>query len=109
MTHIAPCGIDCSACSIYIAAHDAEAAERLAQEWKSWQPAAEASWFKCRGCRGDRSACWSENCDIHACCVEDKGMDSCSQCGDFPCSKLAVWAADSPHHAAALEYLKQMR
>jgi len=31
MSMIAPCGLDCSACAIYIAAHHPEAAERLVE------------------------------------------------------------------------------
>ncbi len=107
---IAPCGIDCSACEIYKAAHDPKLAEEVAKQWReSWQPKADASWFVCKGCRGDRSLCWSGDCKIHACCVEQHGLDSCSACDDFPCEELQKWASEYPHHGAAFERLNEMR
>ena len=88
---IAPCGIDCSQCEIFKAANDPQLAEETAKRWcESWQPKADASWFVCRGCRVDRSLCWTDDCRIYACCVEERGLDSCSICGDFPCEELQI-------------------
>ena len=79
-------------------------------DWRAtWQPKAEAGWFRCQGCRGDRSVCWSEDCGLYACCVETKKLEFCSQCDDFPCGELTKWAADYAHHVPALERLKAMR
>ena len=76
---IAPCGLDCSHCPIFIAAQDPEAAERLAQDWhSSGHPNAEPGWFRCQGCRGDRSVCWSEDCGVYKCCVDGKSLGFCN-------------------------------
>ena len=107
---LAPCGIDCGVCPILRAAQDPKEAERLAEGWRAaGQPKAEPGWFRCQGCRGERSLCWTENCQIYACCVEEKGLDFCSQCDDFACEKLLAWVGADPHHAAALARLKEMR
>ncbi len=106
----APCGIDCTTCSIYQAANDPAKAACLAEEWKkTWLPDVTPEWFVCQGCRADRSLCWSGDCSIHACCVEQKGLDLCSQCDEFPCAKIEEWGAKPAHHVAAFEWLKSMR
>ena len=107
---IAPCGIDCSECEILRAANDPQLAEETAKRWReTWQPKADASWFVCQGCRGDRAKCWTDDCKIYACCVEERGLDSCSVCGSFPCEELQKWAAESSNHRTAFERLKEMR
>ncbi len=105
---LAPCGIDCSECEIFVAARDPAAAEHLAEQWRSWNPKAEASWFRCQGCRGDRSVRWTEDCAIAA-CAEEKGIRFCSECGEFPCKRLEDWAAAYPHHQKAFDRLVEMR
>ena len=109
MPTIAPCGLDCSACAIYIAAHDPEAAERLAKQWRQGiSEKAKAEWFRCQGCRGDKSVRWCDDCKI-AECAEERGLEFCSQCDDFPCVLLLVWAEEPEPHRIAFERLKQMR
>lgn len=105
---LAPCGIDCAACDIYQAAQDPAAAERLAERWRANGHAnAEAGWFRCQGCRGDRTLCWCDDCHIFT-CAEEKGVANCSQCADFPCQPLQEWGAQYAHHVQALEKLKSM-
>lgn len=107
---MAPCGIDCSQCDIYKAANDPEFAQKLAAQWReTWMPKAQADWFKCHGCVADHSLCWSEDCRIYKCCVENRKLDSCSHCDDFPCEELEKWAAEYPNHQHAFEELKRMR
>lgn len=99
------CGIDCATCSIYLAAQDTEAARRLAEAWQAaGTPDAQPDWFKCQGCRGERSACWSDNCELRSCCT-DRGLTHCGQCGDFPCATYLAWIGPYPHHRAAYEKL----
>ena len=106
----APCGIDCGQCSIYLAAQDPGAAERLAEAWRAGGNArASADWFRCQGCRGDRAECWSEDCAIAACCGEERGLTLCSECGDFPCERLVKWGEEYPHHRQAMEWLAEER
>jgi hypothetical protein len=107
---VAPCGIDCATCQIFIAANDPQQAERLAESWRAGgRPQSKAEWFQCQGCRGDEAKLWSEDCLIRKCCMDEKGLESCSQCEDFPCETLERWTARPEHHAAAFKRLKEMK
>jgi hypothetical protein len=62
----------------------------------------------CPTCRGDRTLHWSEDCSIRKCCVDDKGLEHCSECGDFPCEQFSDWAKTSPRQAEAMKRLHSM-
>jgi len=115
---IAVCGIDCTACTIRIASlGDTEAVEELVVWWKK------EGWLKedegmpellkqspfCQHCRGDRSMHWSANCWILKCCVDDKGLEYCYECEQFPCERLNKWAQGNSDYTQALERLHQMK
>lgn len=114
---IAVCGMDCESCDIRRAPEDSEAAQRLVQWFRN------EGWLKegegieeivkrsmyCRGCRGDRSIHWSPDCWILTCCVEEKGHQFCSQCEDFPCTRLTEHACQRELYQHALNRLKAMR
>lgn len=107
---LAPCGIDCSTCDIFQAARDPAFAQRLAETLSAGGAShAEASWFQCKGCWGDRSVCWSDDCAIYRCCVEERHLASCSECADFPCTELQTWAGEYTNHRAAYARLKELR
>lgn len=115
---IAVCGIDCTNCPLLKASRgDAQAAEHLAGWWRS------EGWLKedegatevllrgphCLGCRGDRATHWSANCWILKCCVDDKGLGSCHECGEFACEQLLEWAAQNDGYTEALNCLRRMK
>ncbi len=114
---IGACGLLCHECSIHKATED----EEIAKEVRDWF--VEMGWLNgnvnidefmkdgpyCSGCHGDREKHWSPTCWILDCCVDDKGLDNCSQCSDFPCSKLENWAMENDGYKEALERLKQMK
>lgn len=101
----APCGLDCAACDIFKAAQDPGAAVQLAASWRSWSPDAQPEWFRCKGCRGERSLRWCEDCRIAGCC-DEKAIEDCSRCADFPCKDYTDWIGPYAHHQAAYERLK---
>lgn len=106
---IAVCGLDCTECNIFQAAHDPAFAQRLTQAFKARGRAdAKPEWFQCQGCRGNRGKCWSDDCWIWQCCVGERGLDSCHRCGDFPCARLTAWAAQDARYTKALERLKSL-
>ncbi len=106
---IAVCGLDCAECDIFQAARDPALAERLVERFKArGRTDATPAWFQCQGCRGDRARCWSDDCWIWQCCVAGRQLDSCARCADFPCSKLAGWAAGSARYTRALECLRAL-
>lgn len=106
---IAPCGIECDKCSVYLASDNPEMAERLADSFKkNVDPNAEPSWFHCQGCPGDRKDHWNPNCWILVCCVDNKKLQHCNQCPEFACEGLVEWAGLREQHKNGLEYLKRM-
>jgi len=106
---IGACGIVCDECDIHRAAEDASLAKEIAarfQQRLGTEVAAED--IRCEGCKGARDRHWSPDCWILKCCVDERGLEFCYQCEDFPCPRLAEWASTSPRYTAALERLKKM-
>ncbi|HPQ39256.1 MAG TPA: DUF3795 domain-containing protein [bacterium] len=63
----------------------------------------------CGGCRGSRDTHWSPDCFFLS-SAEEKGLDYCFQCDEFPCEPLRGFAADGhEHHRITVENLKRMR
>lgn len=108
---IAPCGIDCMPCPIRRAADDPEFRAVFTEEArKSWAPDATEDWWRCQGCRGDDSVCWGDGCGIRHCCLEERKLQDCSWCGDFPCRLILDFEEDEHgHHTAAVGNLRRMR
>ncbi|UCD09257.1 MAG: DUF3795 domain-containing protein [Dehalococcoidales bacterium] len=53
---------------------------------------------------GKRKNNFSNDCHIRSCC-EEKGINHCGDCGDFPCEKYIEWIDNLDHHKKAMEYL----
>jgi hypothetical protein len=107
---IAVCGLDCAACDIYRAPQCPEIAQRIA-DWLRDERGVEcgADAIRCSTCRGERSACWSDDCWIRACCVDENKLDSCHRCPEFPCARLSEWSTGSERYGQALEHLRSMK
>ena len=108
---LAACGMDCSQCPIRKAANDSEFAEKLAEDWRrSGHPKASAGWFRCQGCHGPEPLIWTDDCGIRQCCVKDRDLKNCSQCGAFPCGRIVAFENDgNPNHRAAINRLREVR
>lgn len=92
---IAPCGIDCANCELFEANGNREAWERAAG-----RRGGKAEDFACKGCRKGNGCSFFSNCQTLA-CVTAHRVDFCSDCGEFPCTKLmplADGAAFYPHN-----------
>jgi hypothetical protein len=114
---IAACGLDCTDCEIRLVPFDAEIAQGVAAWFKErgWLEESEGvaeileRKMYCKGCHGDRSLHWSPDCWILQCCVNQHGLQHCSECRDFPCERLVEWAGQNEGYAQALERLQGMR
>ncbi len=80
---VAACGIDCGNCSLNPCKDDPALMDRLVQRGIPREK------LPCPGCRNVAGRCpvISAPCETYE-CVQQKAVDFCSQCGDFPCSKL---------------------
>ena len=111
---LAACGLNCENCEIRLAPVDPEAAEVIVRWFKSqgWlsenegMPEVIKRKMYCTGCLGSRETHWSADCWILQCCVDDKHLDNCSQCPDFPCERLIEWSKKDDSYADAFRNLK---
>jgi hypothetical protein len=80
---VAPCGIDCGTCELYVCRDNPQLLSYLASRGipKDNLP--------CAGCRDLEGCCpvIAGPCASYA-CAQEKGVAFCFDCGDFPCSKL---------------------
>lgn len=107
---IAACGLDCGECGIFKATNDVERAQRIV-DWfkKERDEEVKIEDIYCLSCRGDRTRHWSPDCWILKCCVDQRGLDFCFECEDFPCEKLSEWAQESEDYGRALKQLEELR
>jgi hypothetical protein len=98
----APCGRDCFNCYFYLASKDERYQKMLAQKL-----GLEAEKVVCEGCRNIKGDCqvlksygFNGKCKIYQ-CVDNKKVEFCSDCPDFPCDllhPLAHGADRFPHN-----------
>ncbi|OYD15048.1 hypothetical protein CH333_06665 [candidate division WOR-3 bacterium JGI_Cruoil_03_44_89] len=106
---VAVCGLDCGECDIHQASNNPEIARQIVDWFKKERDIeVKLEDIRCSGCKGDRTKHWSPDCWILKCCVDEKGLEFCSQCDDFPCEKLIEWAKGSEKYGDALNRLKGM-
>ncbi len=106
---IAVCGLDCGNCDIYNASNNPEIAHQLVKQFQGAWEDVKAEDFHCNGCRGDITKCWTPDCWIRECCVNNKNLEYCYECQEFPCIKLKKWANKNERYSNALNQLKKMK
>ncbi len=87
MEKVAPCGYYCEGCPSYVNTictdevvfdNEAKRANVSVKDVK-----------KCQGCRASRGEPHAMLCPTYDCCVNQRGLNFCYECDDFPCLKLA--------------------
>jgi len=98
---ISPCGLYCGACPLYLARTDETLRQRIAER----QGVPVEKVLLCAGCRPVRGRVpfdWARSgCDTYDCAIDDKKVEFCYGCDDFPCLKLAPCAdraQELPHN-----------
>ncbi len=95
---LAPCGLYCGVCAIYIAYRDnnRKLKERLVDLYKGRVPGKgtlpnsenlSIEDIKCRGCLSDKLFYYCRQCEIRD-CVQEKGYSGCHECDEFPCQYI---------------------
>jgi hypothetical protein len=119
---LAACGIDCSKCAQYkiTVERDFKEAETLvdwfkSQGWIGADDGVEAVLEKsplCKGCWNITNDCfWKCGCgslDFRVCCNE-KNIEHCGECADFPCEHYKVWMSWHEIHEKAMQHLLSLR
>ena len=93
---VAPCGIWCGGCSLYLVKEQPHLREMLIKHGVKEEQ------LPCEGCRAEDGNCkhLDERCEQYA-CAQDKGITYCYECQDFPCNRLhpaADRAESLPHN-----------
>lgn len=95
----APCGLDCFNCPMYMANENDSLRTKISE--KQNIPFEKAV---CKGCRGEDGTIeflgMTEPCNVYK-CIQHKGIQFCSDCGDFPCDHLHPYAdkaSQVPHN-----------
>ncbi len=88
---LAPCGLYCGVCGVYIAHRDGN--EKLRNLLASLYGSAPEDTV-CKGCmQPDPPEClygYCQSCKIRD-CVRDKGLTSCHPCADWPCEHIEAF------------------
>ena len=100
------CGLYCGACYHYRAS--LPEGENLLGE--AARRGRDFEGFTCEGCRSDalyaHSGC--AECEIRA-CADDRGLDHCGLCAQFPCDRIEAFQSDGrTHHRAVLCQLEDL-
>jgi hypothetical protein len=83
MHMVAPCGIDCGICELYICKDNPQLYDYLLAR------GIPAGKLPCKGCRDVEGNCpvLGEQCLTYK-CIKEHEVDFCYECGNFPCNKL---------------------
>ena len=98
------CGVYCGACTTYRAYNDND---KALVEWeiKKGMPKEE---IICKGCRSGFVNKWCSECKFRK-CIEDKRIENCFDCEDFPCKMLVEFSKTRPHRILGLKNLTQLQ
>ena len=100
----AVCGLFCPACTLYIAS--TEDPERLRSLSGLFGLPEEE--MRCHGCRSNVRGPVCQNCKFVA-CADEKGIEFCAQCVEYPCAELKEFQAARPHRADLFENGQRIR
>ena len=81
---LAPCGLYCGVCGIYMASRDnnQKLRDKLANAY-----GVNPEQIACKGCLSDEKFVYCQACGIRS-CVSEKEYDGCHQCDTFPCQLI---------------------
>jgi hypothetical protein len=110
---VAVCGLYCGACPMYIATqnNDEEKQKALLEQLSSGPMKLKMEDILCDGCiGGGMVASFCRNCAMRACANNKQDVTRCSDCQDFPCSRVTDFNNDGmPHHREVLNNLRQIK
>lgn len=95
---IAPCGLYCGVCAIYIAHrdHNLKLKGKLLDLYKGGVPGKGSlpnsekltiEDIKCEGCLSNEPFMYCQQCEIRR-CTRERGYEGCHQCNEFPCQYI---------------------
>ena len=110
---VAVCGLYCGACPMYLATQskDEEKQKALLKQFSNGPMKLKMEDILCDGCIGNgRVASFCRDCAMRKCPTDKQGVTRCSDCKDFPCSRITDFNNDGmPHHAEVLNNIRQIK
>jgi hypothetical protein len=110
---VAPCGLYCGACPMYLASqdHDEKKMDELVKQFSGRGSKMAVADLQCDGCiGGGRVASFCRACAMRTCAENTKKVTRCADCPDFPCSKITNFNNDGMlHHAEVLENCRKLK
>lgn len=110
---VAVCGLYCGACPMYLATQSDDEQKRstLLKRLSSGPTKLTIDDLLCDSCLGNgRVASFCQRCAIRACPASKSNVIRCSDCPDFPCSRITDFNNDGMlHHAEVLDNLRRIR
>jgi hypothetical protein len=110
---VAPCGLYCGACPMYLASQekDEQKFEALMKQFSGSKMQFKREDLLCDGCiGGGRVAAFCRKCAMRSCAEAKTDVTRCSDCTEYPCSKITGFNNDGMlHHAEVLANLRQIR
>ncbi len=110
---VAPCGLYCGACPMYLATQekDEQKIKDLVQRFSSRGSKVTLTDLQCDGCiAGGRIATFCRRCEMRECAGKKQDVTRCSDCQEFPCSLITNFNNDGMlHHAEVLENCRSLR
>jgi len=86
---LAPCGMYCGVCGVYMASRDNN--QKLKEKFaKAYDVTPEQ--IACKGCLSNEKFVYCQECGIRK-CVMEKNYEGCHQCEEFPCKLIDEFPA----------------
>jgi hypothetical protein len=110
---VAPCGLYCGACPMYLDSQERsdQRTKALMQKFSGGKVQFKQEDLLCDGCiAGGRVASFCRKCAIRACAESKPNVTRCSDCPDFPCSRITGFNNDGMvHHSEVLSNLRRIK
>ena len=112
---VTPCGYCCLSCPVYVKStcRDEAVIEQIRRRCELTGLTADEMIGRCPGCRPAQGKPHGMGvCPTYECCVNNKGLNFCHECEDFPCLKLAPIAKNAemrPHNTKIYNLLMLKR
>lgn len=102
---VAACGLFCGSCGIYLATQENNSEKLLQYAIVLNQSFGETL---CDGCKAVRkSAHCYRNC-LFVKCTQNRGIEFCGTCREYPCNDLTVFQSKMPHRIEIYESLNRL-
>ncbi len=110
---VSVCGTYCGACPMYInnQLDDKQKVKKMFESYAGRPMNMNLETLVCDGCLSDgQIAFHCQNCEMRLCAKDKPDVTRCSDCSDFPCSRMTDFSNDGKlHHAELLDNLRNLQ